>query len=174
MRLTWDPHKGRPGFFLSDATRGQRLAAGYDGWFAGVPVHINSLELRDAREYDLAKKPNTFRILVLGDSVTFGHGSVHTYPELLEARLKSVAARGRLAGLERRRARLQHQPGTGAPARGRSGPSSRISSSSGSSRTTSPTISRSERRGASASSRPRRCRSRGAISTRWSSTRRSI
>jgi hypothetical protein len=89
VRLTWDPHKGRPGFFLSDAARGQRLAAGYDGWFAGVPVHINSLELRDAREYALAKKPNTFRILVLGDSVTFGHGSVHTYPELLEARLRA-------------------------------------------------------------------------------------
>ena len=31
-------------------------------------------------------KPTTFRILVLGDSVTFGHGSVaeHTYPALLE------------------------------------------------------------------------------------------
>jgi lysophospholipase L1-like esterase len=89
VRISWDPHKGRPGFFLSDATRGQRLAAGYDGWFAGVPVHINRLELRDHREYDLAKKPNTFRILVLGDSVTFGHGSVHSYPEILEARLKS-------------------------------------------------------------------------------------
>ena len=89
VRISWDPHKGRPGFFLSDATRGQRLAAGYDGWFAGVPVHINRLELRDRREYDLAKQPNTFRILVLGDSVTFGHGSVHSYPEILEARLKS-------------------------------------------------------------------------------------
>ena len=89
VRVTWDPHKGRPGFFLSDATRGQRLAAGYDGWFAGVPVHINRLELRDTRDYELAKKPNTFRILVLGDSVTFGHGSVHAYPELLEARLKT-------------------------------------------------------------------------------------
>jgi GDSL-like Lipase/Acylhydrolase len=89
VRATWDPHKGRPGFFLSDARRGQRLAAGYDGWFAGIPVHINSLELRDAREYDLARKPNTFRILVLGDSVTFGHGSVHAYPDLLEGRLKA-------------------------------------------------------------------------------------
>jgi hypothetical protein len=89
VRATWDPHKGRPGFFLSDARRGQRLAAGYDGWFAGIPVHINSIELRDSREYDLAKKPNTFRILVLGDSVTFGHGSVHAYPELLEGRLKA-------------------------------------------------------------------------------------
>jgi hypothetical protein len=56
-----------------------------------VPVHINSLELRDPREYDLAKKPNTVRILVLGDSVTFGHGSVyeHTYPYLIEQRLKA-------------------------------------------------------------------------------------
>ena len=91
VRATWDERKGRPGFFLSDAIRGQRLAAGYDGWFAGVPVHINSLELRDPREYALEKLPNTFRILVLGDSVTFGHGSVyaHTYPYLLEQRLKA-------------------------------------------------------------------------------------
>jgi hypothetical protein len=91
VRATWDPRMGRPGFFLSDAERGQRLAAGYDGWFAGVQVHINSLELRDPREYDLAKRPNTFRILVLGDSVTFGHGSVyeHTYPYLTEQRLKA-------------------------------------------------------------------------------------
>ena len=91
VRASWDARKGQPGFFLSDAIRGQRLAAGYDGWFAGVPVHINSLELRDPREYDLAKKPNTFRILFLGDSVTFGHGSVyeHTYPYLIEQRLKA-------------------------------------------------------------------------------------
>ena len=70
--------------------RGQRLAANYDGWFAGVPVHINQLELRDRREYDLGKRSNTFRILVLGDSVTFGHGSVYetTYPALLEERLR--------------------------------------------------------------------------------------
>jgi GDSL-like Lipase/Acylhydrolase family len=89
VRASWDPKQGRPGFFLSDSSRGQRLAAGYDGWFAGVAVHINSLELRDAREYAIAKRPNTFRVLVLGDSVTFGHGSVyeHTYPYLTEQRL---------------------------------------------------------------------------------------
>ncbi len=91
VRASWDARKGEPGFFLSDAVRGQRLAAGYDGWFAGVPVHINSLELRDPREYKLAKKPDVFRILFLGDSVTFGHGSVyeHTYPYLVEQRLKA-------------------------------------------------------------------------------------
>src|SRR5437016_14604352 len=74
VRLRWDPKNGTPGFFLSDPVRGQRLAPNYSGWFAGVPVHINALGLRDERDYDLAKHPNTFRILVLSDSVTFGHG----------------------------------------------------------------------------------------------------
>src|SRR6266480_2300242 len=71
VRASWDVRKGMPGFFLSDPVRGQRLAANYSGWFAGVPVHINGLELRDPREYALDKGPRTFRILVLGDSVTF-------------------------------------------------------------------------------------------------------
>jgi hypothetical protein len=90
VRLTVDPTRGTPGFFLSDPVRGQRLAANYSGWFAGVPVHINSLELRDDREYELRKGPRTFRILVLGDSVTFGHGSVneHTYPSILEQMMR--------------------------------------------------------------------------------------
>jgi len=53
-------------------------------------VEINSRGLRDPREYSLEKPRGTFRILVLGDSVTFGHGSVyeHTYPYLVEQRLK--------------------------------------------------------------------------------------
>lgn len=90
VRARWDDAKGRPGFFLTDAYRGQRLSAGYDGWFAGVPVHINSLGFRDRREYRLAKPPDTFRILVLGDSVTFGHGTLDdtTYPFLLEQELR--------------------------------------------------------------------------------------
>jgi lysophospholipase L1-like esterase len=91
VRVSWDDRRGAPGFFLSDAARGQRLAADYDGWFAGVPVRINSLGFRDPREYSLEKLPGTFRILVLGDSVTFGHGATFetTYPYLLEQRLKS-------------------------------------------------------------------------------------
>ena len=127
-RATWDPRKARPGFFL-DAMRCAASGSppNYDGWFAGVPVHINSLGFRDRREYRLAKRPNTFRILVLGDSVTFGHGSVseHTYPCLLEAAAEGVAPRRRLAGVERRGARLQHQPGAGAAARSRSAFSAR-------------------------------------------------
>lgn len=90
VRSAWDESRGRPGFFLSDPVRGQRLAANYDGWFAGVPAHTNSLGFRDVREYSLAKATGTFRILVLGDSVTFGHGALYetSYPYLLEQRLR--------------------------------------------------------------------------------------
>ena len=90
-RWHWNERKGVPGFFLSDPVRIQRLAPGYTGWFAGVPVKINQLGFRDDREYRLEKSPATFRVLVLGDSVTFGHGSVyeHSYPYLLEQRLKA-------------------------------------------------------------------------------------
>jgi lysophospholipase L1-like esterase len=90
VRLSWDPARGTPGFLAADPVRLEKLSPSYDGWFAGVPVRTNRLGFRDPREYELEKKRNTFRILVLGDSVTFGHGSVyeHTYPYLLEQRLK--------------------------------------------------------------------------------------
>lgn len=90
VRLAWDESRGTPGFFLSDPVLGQRLAANYAGWFAGVPARTNSLGFRDPRDYALAKAPGTLRILVLGDSVTFGHGAIYetTYPYLLEQRLK--------------------------------------------------------------------------------------
>jgi hypothetical protein len=90
VRVTWDAKKGTPGFFVSSETRIEKLAPDYTGWFAGVPVRINTLGFRDTREYELAKQPNTFRIVVLGDSVTFGHGALYetTYPFLLEDKLK--------------------------------------------------------------------------------------
>ncbi len=90
VRWRWDDTQGQPGFFLTDARRGQRLSPGYQGWFAGVPVRINSLGFRDRQEYSLEKPKNTFRILVLGDSVTFGHGTLDdtTYPYLLDQQLK--------------------------------------------------------------------------------------
>lgn len=90
VRASWDDRRGTPGFYISDPVLGQRLAPGYDGWFAGVPVRINALGFRDDRDYALDKTPGTFRILVFGDSVTFGHGALSetTYPYLLEQRLK--------------------------------------------------------------------------------------
>ena len=91
VRAHWNPKSGKPGLFVTDAYRGLRLAPNYDGWFAGVPVHTNNLGFRDPRDYSLEKRPNTFRIIVLGDSVTFGHGSVyeHSYPYLLEQKLEA-------------------------------------------------------------------------------------
>jgi hypothetical protein len=91
VRIGWDASRGTPGLFVSDPVRGETLAPDYSGWFAGVPVRFNRLGFRDTREYALAKPPAGFRILVLGDSVTFGHGSVyeHTWPYLLEQQLKS-------------------------------------------------------------------------------------
>lgn len=91
VRLQWDDTKGTPGFYVSDPVLGIRLNPNYDGWFAGVPVRINALGFRDNRDYTVAKPPNTTRILVLGDSVTFGHGTLYetSYPYLLEQRLKA-------------------------------------------------------------------------------------
>jgi len=89
VRARWDPTTGTPGFYLTDPVLGQRLAPGYSGWFAGVPVRINNLGFRDPRDFSVDKGPGVFRILVLGDSVTFGHGTLDetTYPYLLEQRL---------------------------------------------------------------------------------------
>src|SRR5262245_17512129 len=91
VRAHWDYSRGTPGFYESDATRGQRLSPGYRGWFAGVPVEVTALGFRDSRQYALEKSPGTFRILVLGDSVTFGHGATYetTYPYLVEQRLRT-------------------------------------------------------------------------------------
>jgi lysophospholipase L1-like esterase len=91
VRWRWDEKRGTPGFYVSDPVLGQRLTPGYSGWFAGVPVRINNLGFRDSRDYALGKTAGTFRILVFGDSVTFGHGAIYetTYPYLLEGRLKA-------------------------------------------------------------------------------------
>lgn len=91
VRLRWDDRRGTPSFYISDSLLGDRLNPGYEGYFAGVPVKINSHGFRDPREYPLDKPRGTFRILVLGDSVTFGHGALYetTYPYLLEQRLKA-------------------------------------------------------------------------------------
>lgn len=72
----------------------QNLAIGHEhvpsssGTYMGVPVSTNSAGMRD-REFALAKTPGVTRVLMLGDSVTFGWGvaAEDTPSKLLEARL---------------------------------------------------------------------------------------
>ncbi len=89
IRLTWDRRQGVPGLVLGHPTRVEVLAPNYRGYFVGQPLRINNLGFRDDREYELRKRPGVFRIVVLGDSVTFGHGCrfEETWPYLLEQRL---------------------------------------------------------------------------------------
>ncbi len=89
VRFTWDPLKGSPGLYESSPTRIEQFAPDYSGYYTGVPLQINNLGFRDNRDYEVEKRPSTVRIAVLGDSVTFGHGSLYesTYPYLLEQKL---------------------------------------------------------------------------------------
>jgi lysophospholipase L1-like esterase len=59
-----------------------------DGTFVGVPVRTNSLGHRD-REIPRRKPAGGFRVVAVGDSVTFGHGvaAEDAWPERLERRL---------------------------------------------------------------------------------------
>lgn len=59
----------------------------------GVDVRLNSKGFRD-REYALKKPANTYRILMLGDSLTFGWGAKQDeiFPALLEERLNQFFA----------------------------------------------------------------------------------
>ena len=60
----------------------------------GVPVSINSHGLRD-REYSEQKPQGVYRILMLGDSTTFGWGvsEEHTVAKILERQLGQACAR---------------------------------------------------------------------------------
>ena len=82
----WDPYvgfKNRPnasGFFRSAEFT--------------MKVHINSTGQRD-REFSLAKPAGTYRVVVLGDSFTFGHGVAEneTYSKRLERNLTEILHR---------------------------------------------------------------------------------
>ena len=60
----------------------------FEGNLTGVPVTINRQGLRD-REFTHERPPSVFRVLCLGDSVTFGWGipSEDTFPKQLERSL---------------------------------------------------------------------------------------
>lgn len=60
----------------------------------GVPFRTNELGFRDRPIFE--KSPSVFRILCLGDSITFGTGVANdqTFPNVLEAHLQANAAPG--------------------------------------------------------------------------------
>ncbi len=68
----------------------QSLVPHIAGNYTGVPVQINSLGLRD-REVAIPKPPGLFRMVAIGDSITFGFGVrlEESYPKRLEARLNA-------------------------------------------------------------------------------------
>ena len=62
--------------FVGSSTRGYAYRPGFVGFFpnpgfSDIPISINSIGFRD-RDFDL--QSNAFRIMVLGDSITFGAG----------------------------------------------------------------------------------------------------
>jgi hypothetical protein len=87
-RYLWE---GRPvfyGFDEYDATKGWRIRPGR--WeFAGRPVTANSRGVRGGVEYAPGRRPGVRRVVVVGDSFTFGEGvgDDETYPARLQARL---------------------------------------------------------------------------------------
>jgi lysophospholipase L1-like esterase len=58
--------------------------------YVGVPIRINNLGMRGA-DTTMAKPPGVFRILGVGDSITFGYGVEYdkTFLQVLERRLNS-------------------------------------------------------------------------------------
>ncbi|HNQ17112.1 MAG TPA: SGNH/GDSL hydrolase family protein [Candidatus Woesebacteria bacterium] len=62
-------------------------------WDSGVEIKykINNDGLNDRKNYDLVKPKNTFRIITLGDSFTFGHyvSTDNNWPEQLEELLNT-------------------------------------------------------------------------------------
>lgn len=64
----------------------------YDESYVGVPVRINNLGMRGP-DTTLSKPPGVFRILGVGDSITFGYGVAYqdTFLQVLERRLNSEA-----------------------------------------------------------------------------------
>ena len=90
-RLQYTPHKSSvQGMYAYDTKKGFQLTANYRGTFEGKAFATNSFGYRNP-EITVEKPLNTKRILVLGDSISFGHGveDDESYPRLLETALST-------------------------------------------------------------------------------------
>ena len=74
--------------YIYDSQLGWRNIPNWNATTFDQPLSINSRGLRD-REYSLRKPANTIRILVLGDSYTWGYGvgNEQVYTEVMEDEL---------------------------------------------------------------------------------------
>jgi len=89
LRIFSYPNYGfQKGLFQKDEVVGYKLSPDYSGlqsiYKKNININTNSKGLRDFREYDYQKNNKT-RILILGDSTSFGNGVEleDSYPELL-------------------------------------------------------------------------------------------
>ncbi|PIR52723.1 hypothetical protein COU76_04940 [Candidatus Peregrinibacteria bacterium CG10_big_fil_rev_8_21_14_0_10_49_10] len=90
-RVQYTPEKDDGGgIFVFDREKGFQLNANHTDVFEGKTVTTNSSGQRSP-EIPVKKPKNTKRILVLGDSISFGHGmsDAEPYPRLLENTLNT-------------------------------------------------------------------------------------
>ena len=75
-----------------DADIGHWLESNQQAYTHDKFVRINSVGIRDT-EYDTVSSPDSYRILALGDSQTFGNGLelADTWPKQLEAKLNQAS-----------------------------------------------------------------------------------
>lgn len=95
LRLFSYPVYGfQKGTFTSDENLGYKLSPNYSGlqsiYGRTAKIDTNSKGMRDFREYDYNKSEGTYRILILGDSYSFGNGVDlnESYPEYLRENFK--------------------------------------------------------------------------------------
>ena len=92
-RLVYSPQTiHAEGLFEFDPDKVFRLRSNHSGEYINRPVQTNSFGHRD-REISEDKAPGSTRILVLGDSITFGHGVLEeeAWPAILESRLRRAS-----------------------------------------------------------------------------------
>jgi len=92
-RIQYTPQKiSSDGIFEYDHKKVFRLKENQNNTFHGVPFTTNSFGYRD-EHIDVKKPENTKRILVVGDSISFGDSVLdhETYPSVLEDMLNSAA-----------------------------------------------------------------------------------
>ena len=92
--LAYEPEAIRyEGIFEYDADRVYRLKPSFRGEMKEQAIATNSFGHRDT-EIPIAKAPDTLRVVLIGDSVTFGPrvNPEHTFGEVLEDQLNSARA----------------------------------------------------------------------------------